>query len=115
SDSVVDERRPATTPSKTPYVLIDIGSFLCSPSVVNSVIKETVKQIATEHPPSPMVNAAAGGVQDSSIEKVIVRSTGCPGKLIEAADALVGLNDPGQSSTILDDPKLVRPIPVTPL
>ncbi|CAN1252800.1 hypothetical protein LINPERPRIM_LOCUS8142, partial [Linum perenne] len=40
---------------------------------------------------------------------------GCPGNLIEAADALVELNDPGQSSTILDDPKLVRPIPVTPL
>ncbi|CAN1141224.1 hypothetical protein LINPERHAP2_LOCUS12354, partial [Linum perenne] len=73
------------------------------------------QQIATEHPPSPMVNAAAGGVQDSPIEKVIVRSTGCPGNLIEAADALVELNDPGQSSTILDDPKLVRPIPVTPL
>ncbi|CAN1177485.1 hypothetical protein LINPERHAP2_LOCUS33124, partial [Linum perenne] len=69
SDSVVDERRPATTPSKTPDMLIDIGSLLCSPSVVNSVIEETVKQIATEHPPSPMVNAAAGGVQDSSIEK----------------------------------------------
>ncbi|CAN1345734.1 Replicase polyprotein 1a [Linum perenne] len=77
SDSVVDERRPATTPSKTPDVLINIGSLLCSPSVVNSVIEETVKQIATEHPPSPIVNVAAGGVQDSSIEKVIVHSTGC--------------------------------------
>ncbi|CAN1136862.1 hypothetical protein LINPERHAP2_LOCUS9716, partial [Linum perenne] len=77
-DSVVDERRTATTPSKNPDVLVDIGSLLCSPSVVNSVIEETVKQIATEHPPSPMVNAAAGGVQDSPIEKVIVRSTGCP-------------------------------------
>ncbi|CAN1172361.1 hypothetical protein LINPERHAP2_LOCUS30128 [Linum perenne] len=76
---------------------------------------DNTQQIATEHPPSPMVNAAAGGVQDSPIEKVIVRSTGCPGNLIEAADALVELNDPGQSSTILDDPKLVRPIPVTPL
>ncbi|CAN1303670.1 Replicase polyprotein 1a, partial [Linum perenne] len=114
-DSVVDERRTATTPSKNPDVLVDIGSLLCSPSVVNSVIEETVKQIATEHPPSPMVNAAAGGVQDSPIEKVIVRSTGCLGNLIEAADALVELNDPGQSSTILDDPNLVRPIPVTPL
>ncbi|CAN1791470.1 hypothetical protein LINPERHAP1_LOCUS19324, partial [Linum perenne] len=68
-DSVVDERRTATTPSKNPDVLVDIGSLLCSPSVVNSVIEETVKQIATEHPPSPMVNAAAGGVQDSPIEK----------------------------------------------
>ncbi|CAN1732494.1 hypothetical protein LINPERHAP1_LOCUS1650, partial [Linum perenne] len=77
-DSVVDERRTATTPSKNPDVLVDIGSLLCSPSVVNSVIEETVKQIATEHPPSPMVNAAAGGVQDSPIEKVTVRSTGCP-------------------------------------
>ncbi|CAN1288904.1 hypothetical protein LINPERPRIM_LOCUS20033 [Linum perenne] len=84
-------------------------------NVKKTLPAETVKQIATEHPPSPMVNAAAGGVQDSPIEKVTVRSTGCPGNLIEAADALVELNDPGQSSTILDDPKLVRPIPVTPL
>ncbi|CAN1732493.1 hypothetical protein LINPERHAP1_LOCUS1650, partial [Linum perenne] len=98
-DSVVDERRTATTPSKNPDVLVDIGSLLCSPSVVNSVIEETVKQIATEHPPSPMVNAAAGGVQDSPIEKVTVRSTGCPGNLIEAADALVELNDPDTYST----------------